>query len=395
MKNAAELDEGFVRQLEAVLDDLAPASLYGARLELEAHNWGGRRATWSSDDMRLWQQRMAERGWTAPTWPVEFGGAGWTEAQTEVLRNELRRRRLPPPLVGIGLSMAGPALLAYGTDDQQARLLAPTARGEIRWCQGFSEPDAGSDLPALKTRAVERSGVFVVNGEKVWTSHAHLSDWMFALVRTDPDAPKRQGISCLLVDMSSPGVAARPIPLISGASPFCATSFENVEVPAGNLLGPLNGGWDIARFFLAHERGMLGAIVVGGHKGEPLGSFATRYLDCREGRVVDDGLRRAVATVEMDSEAYHWLTKGAAAQPAEPNVLKLYSSELNQRRLDLRQVIAGLAGMAWEAPGFAEEELRLSRTWLRSRAYSIEGGTSEILLNSIARRTLGLPSEGA
>jgi alkylation response protein AidB-like acyl-CoA dehydrogenase len=386
----AELSAARISEL---VDELAPRSLYGQQLPLEAHNWGGRRASWSSDDMRAWQTAMAEQGLTAPTWPVEAGGAGWSDERAAMLRRELRSRRLPPPLVGIGLTMVGPAILRYGTQAQQQRFLPPTAAGEIRWCQGFSEPEAGSDLASLRTRAIPRGDSFLVEGQKIWTSHAHLSDWLIALVRTDPAAPKRQGITCLLIDMASPGVTTRPIRLISGASPFCETFLDGVVVPAENVLGTVDQGWEVARFVLAHERDMLGAIVVGSGKDEPLSAFAGRYSPTVERRLADPDLRRAVARSEIDARSYAFLAGGKAGRPAGPAVLKLCSSELNQDRLTLRQDIAGLAALAWSGPGPSEAELKLSRTWLRSRAYTIEGGTSEIMLNTIARQSLRLPAD--
>jgi alkylation response protein AidB-like acyl-CoA dehydrogenase len=289
--------------------------------------------------------------------------------------------------------MVGPAIQRFGTEAQRQRHLPAIARGEIRWCQGFSEPGAGSDLPSLSTRAQLTGDRFRVDGQKVWTSHGHRSDWIIALVRTDPDAAKRSGISCLLIDMASPGVSTRPIALISGASPFCETFFDVVDVPRENLLGEIDAGWEVARFVLAHERGMLGGIVVGDNRGGGLTAEARDYLETRNGRIVDDEIRRRLARLEIDGHAYRALAAGRAARAPDPNVLKLLSSELNQRRLDARQEIAGLNGTGRAGDGFTHEELALSTTWLRSRAYTIEGGTSEIVLNTIAARVLGLPSD--
>jgi alkylation response protein AidB-like acyl-CoA dehydrogenase len=193
--------------------------------------------------------------------------------------------------------------------------------------------------------------------------------------------------------MASPGISTRPIRLLSGASPFCETFFDSVEVPDTNVLGVLNQGWEVARFLLAHERSMLGAIVVGDKKGEDLPTFARRYLPSTDGRIADAGMRRTLARSEIEGRAYQLMAAGRASRPADANVLKLCSSELNQRRVDLRHEIAGLSGLGWDGPGFSDDELRLSRTWLRSRAYSIEGGTSEVILNTISRRVLGLPGQ--
>lgn len=387
--------ERFRAEVNATLDEIVPDGLAGRTLALTEHNWGGRNATWSSQAMRDWQQRMTERGWAAPAWPVRYGGAGWTEQQARVLQAELRRRRLPPPVVGIGLSMVGPAILEFGTEEQRERHLPGIALGEIWWCQGFSEPGAGSDLPSLSTRAELDGDRFGVNGQKVWTSHGHRADWILALVRTDPGAPKRAGISCLLIDLATPGVSTRPMVLISGRSTFCETFFADVEVPRENLLGELNGGWEVARYVLAHERGMLGGIVVGEKRGGGLVAEAAAHVPTRGGVIVDDELRRRIATLEIEARAYRALTTGKASRPADPNVLKLLSSELNQRRLDLRQEIAGLDGTGWSGDGFSEVQLALCTTWLRSRAYTIEGGTSEIVLNTVATRVLGLPPEAS
>ena len=386
--------EEFRAELNTTLDQIVPDGVAGQTLALAEHNWGGRNATWSSPGMHRWQQLMSDRGWTAPTWPTRYGGAGWTGAQAGLLRAELRRRQLPPPLVGFGLSMVGPAILKFGTEAQRERHLPGIARGEIRWCQGFSEPGAGSDLPALSTRADLDSDRFRVNGQKVWTSHGHRSDWIITLVRTDPGAAKRAGISCLLIDMTSTGLSTRPIALISGRSPFCETFFDDVEVPRENLLGELNGGWEVARHVLAHERGMLGGIVVGENRGGGLATQAAAHLPSRDGTIADDEIRRRIAVLEIEGRAYRAVAAGKASRPVDPNVLKLLSSELNQRRLDLRQEIAGLDGTGWSGDGFGSEQLALSTTWLRSRAYTIEGGTSEIVLNTIAAQVLGLPREG-
>ena len=387
--------DSFRAEVNAFLDEIVPDGLAGRTLALTEHNWGGRNATWSSPEMREWQLRMTERGWAAPAWPVRYGGAGWTEAQARVLQAELRRRQLPPPVVGIGLSMVGPAILTYGTEAQRDRHLPGIARGESWWCQGFSEPGAGSDLPSLSTRAELDAHRFRVNGQKMWTSHGHRADWILALVRTDPCAAKRAGISCLLIDMATPGVSTRPMVLISGRSTFCETFFDDVEVPRENLLGERGGGWEVARHVLAHERGMLGGIVVGENRGGGLVAEAAAHVPTRGGVIVDDELRRRVATLEIEGRAYRAVAAGKASRPADPNVLKLLSSELNQRRLDLRQEFAGLDGTGWSGDGFSDEELALCTTWLRSRAYSIEGGTSEIVLNTISSRVLGLPPEAS
>src|SRR5262249_13456446 len=208
----------------------------------------------------------AARGRTAPTWPRELGGGGLDAEEAKAVAEELRRLRLPPPLTGFGLSMIGPTLLRFGSEEQKRLHLPRICRGEIRWCQGYSEPDAGSDLASLQTRGVLDGDELVVSGTQVWTSYGDLSDWIFALVRTDPQAKKQEGISFVLIDMQTPGVSVRPIRLISGKSPFCETRFENVHVPIGNVVGRLHGGWTVAKALLGHERNMI-ADLFGSARG--------------------------------------------------------------------------------------------------------------------------------
>lgn len=374
----------------------------GTMLSNDEGIWGGRRATFPSPDAKRWLERMAERGWTAPTWPREYGGGGLSSSEASVLHRELRRLRLPPPLVGFGLTMIGPTLLQFGTDEQKREHLPKICRGEIRWCQGYSEPDAGSDLASLKTRAVLDGDHLVVTGQKVWTSYADKSDWIFALVRTDPDAKKQEGITFLLIDMASPGVSVRPIPLISGASPFCETYFDAVRVPIRNVVSKMNAGWTVAKALLGHERSMIADVFGAGGPGQPKGSalaaLARRHLGAGDGRVADPVLRDQIAQADLDTKclaltvqrARDAMKAGHAPGP-ETSMFKYYATELNERRHELMIRIAGPQGLGWEGDGFAADELAMTRAWLRSRGNSIEGGTSEIQLNVIAKRVLGLP----
>jgi alkylation response protein AidB-like acyl-CoA dehydrogenase len=356
--------------------------------------WGGRRAVFAASDQRVWLERMVARGFTAPTWPEAYGGAGLSVAEAAILDAELRDAGCRPALRSLGLWMLGPVLLRFGSEAQRREHLPPIARGEIRWCQGYSEPGAGSDLASLSTRAVLDGDAYVVSGQKTWTSHADKADWMFCLVRTDDVAPKHAGISFLLVDMASVGVRVRPIPLISGASPFCETFFDDVRVPAKNLVGAPGQGWTIAKALLEHERATIGAIRSSGFAAEePLAELARRYVEHDEGRLLDPILRDRIAQADLDQLAYQLTsrraaeTKSAASAPGpETSVLKLYGMELNKRRNELRVVLAGFAGL-----GAGKNQLDLTRDWLRSRANSIEGGTTEIQLNIIAKRILGLP----
>ena len=359
--------------------------------------WGGRKWVFSGDDQRNWLARMAERGWTAPTWPREYGGGGLSRAEAKVLSEELQRIRARPALESFGISMLGPALLKYGTEEQKLRFLPPIVRGEIRWCQGYSEPNAGSDLAGLQTRAEDQGDHFLVNGQKIWTSYADKADWIFCLVRTDFSAPKHQGISFVLFDMASPGVSTRPIRLISGASPFCETFFDNVRVPKDQLVGQLNAGWDIAKYLLTHEREMISGLfgVTGAGQATPT-EIAVRRIGLEHGQLAQPGLRQDIARLEMDAAAFRLTlervrdeARAGVGTGAASSLLKYYGTELNKRRQELLVSIHGSDALGWEGAAF--DGGFVARSWLRSKGNSIEGGTSEVQLNVIAKRILGLP----
>ena len=357
--------------------------------------WGGRNFKWSAPQ-KAWLDAMAAKGWTVPTWPKEYGGGGLSKEEAKILAEEMRRIKARPPLQSFGIWMLGPALLKYGTHEQKLEYLPPIARGEIRWCQGYSEPGAGSDLASLKTRAEDHGDHWIVNGSKVWTSYADQADWIFCLVRTDFTATKHNGISFVLFDMASPGVSTKPIKLISGYSPFCETFFDDVKVPKTQLVGDLNRGWDIAKYLLTHEREMIGAMDTGG-SGPGLGQLAGKLIGAdAEGRMNDPILRGDIVRADMDGLAF-MLTmervkdeaKAGQGVGALSSMLKYYGTELNKRRQELFMSVRGSDGLMWEG-----EESRggaQPRNWLRSRANSIEGGTSEVQLNIIAKRVLELP----
>ena len=359
--------------------------------------WGGRNAAFQSDAQRLWLQRMGQQGWTVPTWPREYGGGGLSAAQAKVLQQEMRALNCRPALWSFGIWMLGPALLRYGSHEQKLEHLPKIARGEIRWCQGYSEPNAGSDLASLATRAEVDGDHFVVNGQKIWTSYANQADWIFCLVRTTVTAGKKHhGISFVLFDMASPGVSTRPILLISGKSPFCETFFDNVKVPRANLVGVQDQGWEIAKYLLTHEREMISEI--GGRSApQSLGQFAVERIgrDAAD-RLDDPALRARIANFEVDESAFASLlarfgeqARSGQAEPAFSSALKYYGAELNKRRLELMMGAAGSDGLEWES-----EQSRhgaLPRSWLRTKANSIEGGTSEVQLNIVAKRILNLP----
>ncbi|HTR17719.1 MAG TPA: acyl-CoA dehydrogenase family protein [Acetobacteraceae bacterium] len=356
--------------------------------------WGGRNATFQSEAQRLWLERMAERGWTTPEWPSAYGGGGLSYEEAKILRQEMAALGCRPPLSSFGIWMLGPALLRYGSEEQKRTYLPPIVRGEIRWCQGYSEPNAGSDLASLQTRAEDKGDHFLVNGQKVWTSYANKADWIFCLVRTDTTVPKHEGISFVLFDMRTPGVSTRPIVLISGKSPFCETFFDNVRVPKENLVGTLNKGWEIAKHLLTHERTMIGAMG-DDPAARPLGLIAADAIGRENDRLAEPVLRAEIARMEVDTIAFRLAmeragdqVKAGQAHPATPSMLKYYGSELNKRRHELVMSAGGSDALEWE--GTRSGDGARARDWLRTKANSIEGGTSEIQLNVIAKQLLGL-----
>ncbi len=385
----------FRAETRAWLEAHCPAEMRRPMASEDEVCWGGRGFSFSSPAQRQWLQLMAERGWTVPTWPRAYGGGGLSGEQAKVLAQEMRSLQCRAPLQSFGIWMLGPALLKFGTEDQKREHLPPIARGEIRWCQGYSEPNAGSDLASLATRAEDMGDYFQVNGQKIWTSYADQADWIFCLVRTDA-AKKHTGISFVLFDMASPGVSTRPIQLISGKSPFCETFFDNVQVPKHNLVGQQGGGWDVAKYLLAHERAMIGAI---GDRAaaKPIGQHAAAEIGLDAGgRLADPMLRAQIAEFEADEAAFRLaleragdLGRARQGHPAMASMLKYYGSELNKRRWELMMSIGGADALAWEGP--RSRDGTLARTWLRTKANSIEGGTSEVQLNIIAKRILELP----
>ena len=378
------------------LDEHTPPSMRTPPRSADEVCWGGRKDRYP-EDVRRWLAIMAERGWTAPTWPREYGGGGLTKEEAKVLAEETAKQKLRPPLIGFGLEMIGPLLLQAGSEEQKREHIPRIVRGEIRWCQGYSEPGAGSDLAGLQTRAVRDGDDYILNGQKVWTSFGDKADWMFLLVRTDT-TQKHGGITFLLMDMESPGVQVRPIMLISGASPFCETFITDVRVPRRNVVGQENGGWNIAKMLLRFERNMIADAFKARDDRSRLLTMARRYLPTENRRLLDPVLRDRLTQVEMDQTCLDVTLSRSrdrlkAGQPPGPeaSIFKLYGTELNQRRRELMMSIAGPQGLGWEGTGFSDEELQLTRDWLRSRGNTIEGGTSEIQLNIIAKNVLGLP----
>jgi len=388
--------ETFRAETRAWLEANCPAEVRGPQGGEEDRVWGGRNPTFKTPAHKLWMERMGAKGWTAPEWPKEYGGGGLSREESKVLHSELRRIDAQLALSSFGIWMLGPALLQFGTEEQKKRFLPEIVRGEIRWCQGYSEPGAGSDLAGIQTRAEDKGDHWIVNGQKVWTSYADKADWIFCLVRTDPDAPKHLGISFVLFDMATKGVTTRPITLISGKSPFCETFFDDVRVEKENLVGTLNRGWDVAKALLAHERTMIGAMGSIA-SGRPMGLVAADSLGVdSDARLEDPMLRARIAELEVDLAAFNLAmervgdqVKARQVSPAIASMLKYYGSELNKRRHEVLMTAGGSDTLEWESE--RSDHGAAARDWLRTKANSIEGGTSEIQLNIIAKHLLQLP----
>ena len=353
-------------------------------------------------DHDLWRQRLADKGWGAPTWPKQHGGADLSQGQERIINDELSAANAFNPIPGLalmGVTMVGPTILDYGTEEQKQKHLGPIARGEVKWCLGLSEPGAGSDLASLRTRAVDDGDNYVLNGSKVWTSGAHQSDWCGAVVRTDPDAKKRNGISFVMLPMDQAGVDPQPIKLISGVSAFCETFFNDAIAEKSDLLGDLNDGWSVVKRLLQHERqSQIGARTAGA-KSERMQDVAKRYIGLNDdGKLNDIDLRQRLASHLMDRQA-HALTlariaaeaRGKVEVSAAASILKNSATNVSQTRADLTLEIMGDKGLGWEGDAFDPNELETVRSWLFGMAASIAGGSFEIQYNIISKNILGLP----
>ncbi|MAY38254.1 MULTISPECIES: acyl-CoA dehydrogenase family protein [Spongiibacter] len=396
----ADLDQ-FRLEVRQWLEDNCPES-QRKPITRDEQVWAGRNKSFPSDDARLWLERMADKGWTVPDWPTEYGGGGLDERQTKILREEMKALGCRTPLYDLGIWMLGPALLEFGNEEQKREHIPKIVRGDARWCQGYSEPGAGSDLASLQTRAEDKGDHFLVNGSKIWTTNADKSDWIFCLVRTDPDAKKQEGISFLLIDMDDPGVTTTPIELISGESEFCQTFFDNVKVPKKNLVSELNQGWSVAKALLKHERKLMSEV--GGDTPAP--SFgpvqaALEYVGLGDdGKLKDAGLRDQLVRHEMAFRALgltHFRTfeerMSGQADSNVPLIMKYVGTEETKRKDELLVALLGHKALGWGGDGFNEDEDLTTRGWLFSKALSIAGGTSEVQLNIIAKRVLGLPQQ--
>ncbi len=366
-------------------------------------HWEDAHKIYNTDVAEVWRERMAAKGWIAPMWPVAYGGGGLSREEAVVLSQEMGRIKATAASSGMGLTMIGPTLLEFGSEAQKQRHLPSICDGTIRWCQGYSEPGAGSDLAALQARAVIEGDQFVINGQKIWTSGAQHADWMFALVRTDPNAPKHEGISFVLLDMHQNGVSVKPIGLISGSSPFCETFLDNAIAKREDLVGELNKGWSIGKRLLQFERSGIGGLSGAANrkkvvKTNPIADLAKRYVGTSNGRIADAAYREKILKQSMTEKAFQLTTarvvqenQSGQTPGATTSIFKLVGSTLARESAALKSEIMGIKGLGWEGEGFDSGELEATRNWLNSRAVTIYGGTNEVQMNIIGKRVLGLP----
>jgi alkylation response protein AidB-like acyl-CoA dehydrogenase len=383
----------FRQETRAWLEENCPASMR-VTATFDQTFMGGKKPEYKSEDQKIWFERMRDKGWTAPMWPTAYGGGGLSKEEGKILKQEMKTMNCRTPLWSFGLAMLGPALLKFGNEEQKAKYLTEITRGEIWWCQGYSEPGAGSDLAGLQAKAVDNGDHFLVSGQKVWTSYADKADMIFCLVRTNTEVPKHHGISFLLIDMKEAGVSTSLIQLISGKSAFCETFFDNVKAPKENLVGTLNGGWSIAKYLLTHERSMIGALPP---LPKSLKDTAIDEIGLENGTLADPVLRTDIAQWLINSAALNLTMERAvdeakAGSPpgAKSSFFKYYGSELNKTRYELLLAAGGYDTLNW---GVEYDDGRLARDMCRTKANSIEGGTSEVQLNIISKRIIGLPSK--
>ena len=387
----------FRKETRAWLEENCPISMRGQTKDIAELYWGGRNSDFTSEDQKIWFKRMHDKGWIVPYWDKKYGGGGLSPLENKILAEEMTRLRCKQPLFSFGISMLGPALLKFATEEQKGHYLKDIVDAKIRWCQGYSEPNAGSDLAGLQMKAVDKGDHFLVNGSKIWTSYGDNADWIFCLVRTNTEVKKQEGISFLLIDMNSEGVEARPIQLISGKSAFTETFFDNVKVPKENLVGKLNNGWTIAKYLLTHERQMIGGI------GEADQKFVARdvVLDAvglHNGVLNDSILRTELVTYEMNLAIYDMTIERAIDEAkagnnsgAASSLFKYFGTELNVQAMEIIMTAGGMDELAIE--GEATNNGFIAKRFLRSKGNTIEGGTSEIQLNIISKNILGLPSK--
>ncbi|QIL80006.1 pimeloyl-CoA dehydrogenase large subunit [Diaphorobacter sp. HDW4A] len=357
-------------------------------------------------DHTRWHKILARQGWVAPGWPVEHGGTGWSPVQTHIFEEECDQAGAPR-VIALGVKMIGPVLIAFGNEEQKRRHLARIYSGDEWWCQGYSEPGAGSDLASLATRAELDGDAFIVNGQKTWTTLGHYADMMFCLVRTDPHAKKQEGISFLLIDMKSSGITVRPIVTIEGEHHVNEVFFDNVRVPVSNLVGELNKGWTYAKHLLGHERFSIAQVGKSKRELVTLKRMAREQMSDGRPMIEDPLFAEKMARVEIELMALEFtnLRLISAAQSgqkmgAEPSILKIKGCEVVQSITELMVEVAGPHGLAWN-PRFRDldgtREVAgaawsgpLASEYLDARKISIFGGTDEIQKNILAKLSLGL-----
>jgi alkylation response protein AidB-like acyl-CoA dehydrogenase len=384
----------FRTQVQKFIEDEAPKAAKGmSGEEALVGNW---------ERNRQWFKKLADRGWIAPAWPKEYGGAGMSTMEQFILNEELSLHRVPRPLhLIIGLGMAGPTMIVHGTDEQKQKYLPGILAGEDVWCQGYSEPGAGSDLASLQTRAVKDGDDYVINGQKIWTTLAHMAKSMILLARTDPDAPKHKGITYFIVDMKAPGVTVRPLMNMAETHEFNEVFFDNVRVPKENIIGEENRGWYAAVTTLDFERSAIGSAIGMKQSVEALVDYAREHTnDDLSVMQHNAAMRYELSDRMVEVEVARMLSYRVASLQNrglipnyEASLLKLYTTELNQRIARTGVRVMGLYGQLMRGSELAPNGGRSCYTYLRSVAYTIEGGTSEVQRNIVAQRGLGLPRD--
>ncbi|PRP92836.1 Acyl-CoA dehydrogenase [Enhygromyxa salina] len=385
-------DQTFREQVRAWIADALPDDL-AVKARACAH--------FTHEEIMRWHKILAAKGWVAPSWPEKFGGPGFSVTQRFIFNEELELAGTPP-LSPFGLVMVAPLIQRFGNEAQQARFLPKILSGEECWCQGYSEPNAGSDLASLRTTAQDMGDHFVVNGQKTWTTYAQHADWIFCLVRTSSEGKKQAGISFLLIDMRSEGLEARPMLTLSHSPAFCDTFFDNVKVPKDNLLGPLNGGWTLAKALLGHERTLVAAVGVVRRWVRLAKSIAAVQVGADDRPLLQDPYwRRRVADIEMRLRAHEMTNYRALAEQQkgrhpgpETSILKVVGSELQQRASELCMEVMGHDALAWlpEDGVVPDNERWVAPNFCYDRAATIYAGSNEIQRNIIAKHILRLPS---
>ena len=393
----------FRQETAAWLEANCPASMRQPITE-DSVLWSGKHMQFISEDQKVWFERMRDKGWFAPNWPAEYGGGGLDPKRARIVEQEMSRLKCRAPQYNLGVWMIGPAMLDFATHEQKLEHLKPMMRGEIRWCQGFSEPNAGSDLASLKTQAVPDGDDYIVNGSKIWTSYGDQADWMYALVRTD-NSKKQEGISLLLIDMTLPGVVVKPIELISGKSSFCEVFFDNVRVPKRQLIGGENKGWTVAKALLQHERAAMSKFAEGAKPSHDALAVLKPVLEANRSRAETAVLRDQLAKSLMDFHAFGMTAMKMKEEmlarqdvSAVASIMKLVQSELEVQKYEVIMKGLGADALGWQDENAstpeAQEREEITKQWMLAKSVTIAGGASEIQLNIIAKRVLGLPDYG-